>query len=72
MADDMRLREISTGIALGGKTLGGVGFPQEWDYDPLRCIWEKDGYDSECNGIKTRQKYLITKKHLCEIRGNNG
>ena len=72
MTDDLRLREIWTGICLGGKTHGEVGFPTEWSYDPMLCIWEKDGYDGECNGVKTHKKFLITKKHLWEIRGNNG
>lgn len=65
----MRLREIWTGVCLGGKTLGEVGFPEEWDYDPLRCVWEKDGYNSECDGVETRERFLITKKQLYEIRG---
>ena len=72
MIGDLRLREIWTSVSLGGRTLGEVGFPREWSYDSLLCIWEKDGYNSECDGVKTRKKFLITKKHLWEIRGNNG
>lgn len=68
MADGLRLREICTGLFLGGKTLGEVGFPKEWDYDPCLRIWEKDGYNSECDGVKTREKFLITDKHLHEMR----
>jgi len=71
MTHSLRLREICSGIALGGKTLKEVGFPKEWEHNLLLRVWEKDGYDSECDGVKTREKYLITDKQLYEIRGNN-
>ena len=72
MADDLRLREITTGLFLGGKILKEVGFPDEWEYNPLIRYWEKDGYNSDCNGVKTRVKFLITDKSLCEMRRSNG
>ena len=67
MADDLRLRGILTRISLGGKTLKEVGFPDEWEYRPDLRIYEKDGYDSECNGVKCREKFVITDKELCEM-----
>ena len=65
---DLRLREISTAIGLGGKSLKEVGFPDEWVYDPVLRVYEKDGYDSECNGKTTREKFVITEKQLHEMR----
>jgi len=67
MPDDLRLREICTGLFLGGKSLREVGFPDDWEYDPSLKIYEKDGYDSECDGKKTREKFVITKKQLYEM-----
>ena len=68
MEGDYRRRELMTLIFLGGKRLWDVGFPSGWTYNPVICYWEKDGYDSESDGIKSREKFLITNKHLHEIR----
>lgn len=70
MPHDLRLREICTDLALGGKTLKEVGFPNEWEYDPVLQGYEKDGYDSECNGEKTREKFFLSyqKIHLMKRR----
>jgi len=64
----MEFRHLVTGLHLGGQTLAEVGFPHEWEYDPYRCIWEKDGFNSECGGVETRYKYLITKKDIAGAR----
>ena len=68
MPNDLRLRQICTGIALGGKSLKEVGFPEQWTFDPVLEVYEKDGYNSECDGVKTREKYVLTAKQLYEMR----
>ncbi len=68
MANELRLREICTSIALGGKSLREVGFPDEWQYDSVLMVYEKDGYNSESDGVKTREKFVITKKQLYEMK----
>ena len=69
--DDLRLRDIMTGLLLGGKTLEEAGFPNEWTYDPLMRGWEKEGYDSEQDGVKTKEKFWIPEKRLLEIKHRN-
>ncbi len=69
---DLRLREICTTIAFGGKSLEEIGFPDEWEYDPVLRVYEKDGFDSECNGEKTREKYVLTDKQLYEMGVKRG
>lgn len=68
MTHDLRLREICTHIGLGGKSLKEVGFPDEWEFDPVLRVYEKDGYDSECDGQKTREKFVLTAKEIHEMR----
>ncbi len=69
---DLRLREICTMIAFGGKSLEEIGFPDEWEYDWVLRIYERDGFDGECDGIKTREKYVLSEKQLCEMGVKRG
>ena len=32
-------RELVTKLFFQGKSLRAMGFPHEWEYDPLLCIW---------------------------------
>ena len=68
MGHTLRLRQIATAIGLGGKSLEEVGFPNEWQYDPLLRVYEKDGYDSECDGVESREKFVLTLKQLYEMK----
>jgi hypothetical protein len=66
---DSRLNVVWTQLCLGGKTFAEIGFPEEWEYNVLTCCWEKDGFDSECDGVKTREKYILPKKVVYESIG---
>lgn len=61
---DLRLRGIMTQIACGGKSSREIGFPEEWTYDPVCRGYEKEGYDSECEGVKTREKLFLSDELL--------
>lgn len=59
MKDDLRLRELSTAITFGGKSLKEAGFPEEWEYNPYLGGWER---------AIGEVQYFLSRKHLCEIR----
>jgi len=63
---DTRLNVIWTQLSLGGKTFQEIGFPEEWEYNIATCCYKKDGYDSECNGVKSREKYILPKRVIYE------
>ncbi len=59
---DWRFRNIITSLAFGGKSFSEVGFPDEWEYNPVIRCYEKDGF----NSAGGREKYCLTEKEIYE------
>ena len=60
------LNAVWSRIALAGKSFKEIGFPEEWEYNIETCCYEKDGFDRECDGEVTREKYVLPKKLIAE------
>jgi hypothetical protein len=62
--NDWQTQELVTRLFLGGKSQQEVEFPEAWEHDHLLCVWWKDGYDSEREGVKSRQKFCLSDRAI--------